>query len=123
MLNYDGSAAKYLISTLLDPLPKSPERTYRFIGGNYSWATIFEMLEKVQGVKYEVVYTDVKEARTKQQQVCSTNFHHWRRNIDHYVRQLKLGMSMQSCRHLIKSFREQDALWFRRHMTIIDFQM
>jgi hypothetical protein len=123
MLSYGGSAARYLISTLLDPLPKSPERTYRFIGGNYSWTAIFETLEKVQGVKYEVVYTDVKEARTKQQQVRPTNFLHWRRNVDHYIRQLKLEMSMQSYRHLIKSFRAQDALWFRRHMTIIDFQM
>jgi hypothetical protein len=64
-----ASAAKYLIHTLLDPLPENPERTYRFIGGNYSWTIIFETLRKVQGAKYEVVYTDVKEARTKQQRV------------------------------------------------------
>ncbi len=72
------SAAKYLINTLLNPLPKGPERTYRFIGGNYSWMTIFKTLEKVQGVKYEVIYTDVEEARTNQQKASLSYFGHWR---------------------------------------------
>jgi hypothetical protein len=62
------SAASYLIATLLDPLTDSPERTYRMSGGEYSWTEIFTALEAVQGpgVKYEVVYSDVEEARARQ---------------------------------------------------------
>jgi len=122
MLIHAGSAAKYLISTLLDPLPKGPERTYRFIGGNYSWTTIFETLEKVQGVKYEVVYTDVKEARTKQQQVSPTMPLVRHKVSDHFTRQLRKGMSTLSCKHPIKLFRGQDAQSSRRRMTTQDFQ-
>jgi hypothetical protein len=57
-----GSAAKYLVCTLLDP-PTTQERTYRFIGGNYSWNVMFKTLEKIQGVKWTVTFKSVEEAR------------------------------------------------------------
>lgn len=61
------SAASYLIATLLDPLPDTPERTYRISGGDFSWTEIFSALEAVQGgPKYDVTYLDVEEARVRQ---------------------------------------------------------
>lgn len=62
------SAAKYVVSTLLVP-PEESERTFRFVGGNYSWTTIFETLGKIQGKKYDVSYKSVDEARATQKKV------------------------------------------------------
>jgi hypothetical protein len=66
------SAAKYLVCTLLDP-PTSQERTYRFLGGNYSWNVIFRTLEKIQGVKWTVTFKSVEEARESQRRVRTPN--------------------------------------------------
>jgi len=62
------AAAEYLVNTLLDPiLPESPaERTYKFVENNYSYATIIQLLEQLQGVKYDVKYLPVAEALEKQ---------------------------------------------------------
>lgn len=62
------SAARFLVCTLLDPVT-AQERTYRFVGGNYSWATIFSTLEKIQGVKWSVIYKPVAQAREEQKKV------------------------------------------------------
>lgn len=66
------SAAKYLVCTLLDPVT-ALERTYRFVGGNYSWTTIFSTLEKVQGAKWTITYKPVDEARSNQLKVSNPN--------------------------------------------------
>jgi hypothetical protein len=58
------SAAEFLVCTLLDPIT-AQERTYRFIGGNYSWETIFSTLEKIQGAEWKAAYKAVEEARGK----------------------------------------------------------
>ncbi|TVY44391.1 Isoflavone reductase-like protein [Lachnellula occidentalis] len=58
-------AASYLVATLL-VAPTESERTFKFVGGNYSWTTIFETLGKVQGATYDVKYRPVDEARDKQ---------------------------------------------------------
>jgi hypothetical protein len=54
MSYYEIGAGKFLVCTLLDPVT-AQERTYRFVGGNYSWTTIFFALEKIQGAKWKVV--------------------------------------------------------------------
>lgn len=64
------SAAKYVVCTLLSP-PTAQERTFRFVGGNYSWKTIFSTLKIVQGAEYEVIYKSVEEARENQRNVGS----------------------------------------------------
>ncbi|KUJ10377.1 NAD(P)-binding protein [Mollisia scopiformis] len=66
-----NDAAKYLVCTLLDP-PTEQERTYRFLGGNYSWTTIFSTLEKIQGVKWNVTYKSVEEARENQRKAIES---------------------------------------------------
>jgi len=64
-------AAKYLVCTFLDP-PTTQERTYRFVGGNYSWNVIFRTLEKIQGVKWRVTFKSVEEARANQRAAIET---------------------------------------------------
>ncbi|KAF8848372.1 hypothetical protein BDZ45DRAFT_732977 [Acephala macrosclerotiorum] len=66
-----NDAAKFLVCTLLDP-PTAQERTYRFVGGNYSWTTIFSTLEKIQNAKWSVTYKSVEEARANQQKAIET---------------------------------------------------
>lgn len=74
MINGIGiSAAKFLVCTLLVP-PATQERTYRFVGGNYSWTTIFSTLEKIQGVKWTVTQKSVDEARANQKRVSVSRF-------------------------------------------------
>lgn len=68
------SAASYLVATLLIA-PTESERTFRFVGGNYSWTKIFETLGKVQGKTYDIKYKPVDEARDTQKKVeCSFLF-------------------------------------------------
>jgi hypothetical protein len=62
---YEISAAEFLVCTLLDPVT-AQERTYRFVGSNYSWTTIFSTLEKIQGAKWKVTYKPVSKAREEQ---------------------------------------------------------
>jgi hypothetical protein len=66
------SAAKYIVCTLLDP-PATQERTYCFVGGNYSWNDIFNTLETIQGVKWTVTFKSVEDARENQRKVRVPN--------------------------------------------------
>ncbi|KAG0645843.1 hypothetical protein D0Z07_7941 [Hyphodiscus hymeniophilus] len=66
-----NDAAKFLVCTLLDP-PTTQERTYRFLGGNYSWTTIFSTLEKIQGVKWTISQKSVEQARENQRKAIET---------------------------------------------------
>jgi len=66
-----NDAAKFLVCTLLDP-PATQERTFRFVGGNYSWTEMFATLEKIQDVKWTVTWKSVEEARANQRKAIET---------------------------------------------------
>jgi hypothetical protein len=58
-----SDVVKYLVASTLVPL-SSGERPLRIPGGNYSWASIIDMIEKGQGKKFdEVKWLDITEAQ------------------------------------------------------------
>jgi hypothetical protein len=67
----ERDCAKYLVESLLDPIPNMQEpqgdtkgrrRTYRISGNTVTWEEIFRELGQVRGVHYNVDYCDIDGA-------------------------------------------------------------
>jgi hypothetical protein len=65
-----SSIARYIVESTLLPRSSEPERRLKCVGGSYEWQEIIEIIQKVQGVKYDVEYRRLNEAKALQKQAA-----------------------------------------------------
>lgn len=64
------SVARYIVDSTLLPRPPGPERRLKCVGGSYTWEEIIDTIQEVQGIKYDVDFRPLEEAKALQNEAA-----------------------------------------------------